>query len=152
MTEPDKPKTKKRGRTTPRKRPPRENEGHPTKYRKEFCERLINHMAHGFSFESFAGLLQCSKQSLYSWSEDHEEFMDAKDVGTQRSRLFWESLGIEAAKGKIPNFNASVWIFNMKNRFGWRDREREELIGDIEPVVIDMKSQGRVISIEAKKK
>ena len=37
--------------------------GRPTDYKKEYCELLIEHMAAGFSFESFAGKLS-SKLSI----------------------------------------------------------------------------------------
>lgn len=84
---------------------------------------VINHMAQGLSKESFAGAIGTSKQRIYDWAEQFEEFRDAVKRGEELSRLFWESLGVEGARGSDA-FNATAWIFNMKNRFHeeWRDR------------------------------
>lgn len=98
----------------------------PTKYKKEYCKQLIEHMTKGLSFESFAGVLQVSNKTLYTWAEKNPEFLHAKKVGTDKSRLFWEKLGVAGAAGKIPNFGSASYIFNMKNRFKWRDKQPDE--------------------------
>jgi len=47
------------------------------------------------------------------------------------SQGWWESKGREATFGGVPNFNATSFIFNMKNRFpaDWRDKQDHELTG-----------------------
>ena len=104
--------------------------GRPSKYDPEYCMDLIDHMTKGLSFEAFAGLIGCCKDTLYEWVKVYPEFSDAKKIATQKSQLFWESIGIEGLwniqgtkfkSGK--SLNASVWIFNMKNRFNWSDKQ-----------------------------
>jgi hypothetical protein len=109
--------------------------GRPTKYKTDYCQMLIDHMADGLSFEAFGGLVGVSKQTLYDWEEKHEDFLDAKKLGESKARLYWEKVGRdglyhEAFKdqdGMTVNrsINATIWIFNMKNRFKWRDRIEE---------------------------
>lgn len=93
-----------------------------SQFKPEYCEMLVDHMAKGFSFESFAGVVKTSMQTLRVWTQKHPEFEQAKDEGMARCRLFWEKIGIGGALGQIENFNATSFIFNMKNRWGWRDR------------------------------
>lgn len=110
--------------------------GRPSLYNSKYCEALIQHMSQGLSYESFAGTISVSKQTLYDWEKANPEFVDAKEVGLEKSRIFWESLGIQNiinTSESSPNvgsssksLNASVWIFNMKNRFGWRDKQPDE--------------------------
>lgn len=101
----------------------------PTKFEDEYCDMLIEHMSKGLSFESFAGVVDVCKQTLYNWKNDHPEFLDAVNRGTEKSRLFWERLGIAGAAGKREGFNATSYIFNMKNRFPNEWRDRHEFIG-----------------------
>jgi hypothetical protein len=103
--------------------------GRPTKYKPEYCKLLIDHMAEGYSFESFAGIVGVSKQTIYDWLERHVEFLDAKRQAFAKSRLFWERAGISGMYmgGKDNPFNSTVWVFNMKNRFGWRDNIKQEI-------------------------
>lgn len=105
--------------------------GRPTKYEPEYCERLIQFMAEGFSFEAFAGELRISKKTLYNWLEENEDFLHAKDEGFQLSRLWWERVGRQIAQKNKGN--ATAFIFNMKNRFkeDWRDRHEVEQTGNI---------------------
>jgi DNA-binding XRE family transcriptional regulator len=116
--------------------------GRPTKYEESHCQLLIEHMAQGFSFESFAGLVGVSKQTIYDWQEANPQFLDSKKIGIERARLFWERMGIENIINKETmvrdedgniqqtktSLNSTVWIFNMKNRFKdeWRDRQEIE--------------------------
>jgi len=95
--------------------------GRPTKYKPEYCDTVIEVMEKGFSKEAVAGHIGISKDTLYKWIKKHEEFSDSIKRGVEISRVFWEELGIEmvtAGQG-----NAASWIFNMKNRFGWKDKK-----------------------------
>lgn len=95
----------------------------PTKYKDHYPEMLIEHMKQGFSFESFgASPVSVHKDTLYQWLKKHQDFADAKKRAELECLKFWEKLGIAGAAGKLPNFNAASFIFNMKNRFKWRDR------------------------------
>lgn len=93
-----------------------------TTYKKEYCQMLIAHMAEGLSFESFAGVIKKTRQCLYEWRERYPEFKEAFELGYCEALLFTEKMSRSAMVGKIDGFNSTVWIFWMKNRFGWVDR------------------------------
>jgi hypothetical protein len=103
-------------------------QGRPSKYKKEFCQKLIDFMAKGFSFEAFSGHIEVNQDTLHEWAKRHPDFSEAKDMAFAKNREFWEALGINGIhneswhQGGSKSLNASVWIFNMKNRFKWRDR------------------------------
>lgn len=78
-------------------------------------------MKKGLSVESFAATIGVTKPTLYNWMKTHKEFKRAKEEGTELSRIFWEKMGIAGMSGQIKGFNAALWIFNMRNRFGWRN-------------------------------
>ena len=111
--------------------------GRPTDYKPEYCAMLIDHMAKGFSFECFGGIVNVSKKTTYDWLEKHPEFVAAKEEGMTKCQNFWEDLGQKhiisqseswhQGGSKSTSLNASVWIFNMKNRFGWRDNRQIEI-------------------------
>lgn len=120
--------------------------GAPTTYRPEYCEMLIDHMAGGLSFESFAGVVKCCKQTLYNWTRANPAFLDAKNRGEALSLLWWEKVGHAAMLGQtvrdksgnavnLKNFNSTVWIFSMKNRHGWRERSDVKVEG-FEPLTL----------------
>lgn len=113
--------------------------GRPTKFKEEYCEMLEKHLEEGLSFEAFAGVLGVCKQTLYEWEDNFPQFLDAKKRAWEKCRLFWEKKGLEGLfneeqvidEGRTrtttkKSMNSTVWIFNMKNRFGWRDRQEIE--------------------------
>lgn len=102
--------------------------GRPTKYKPEYCELLIEHMKTGLSIEAFAGVVSVAKDTIYGWLRNYSEFSDARKIGDEKSRLFWEKLGVAGAAGKIQGFNVASYIFNKKNRFPneWRDKQEIE--------------------------
>ncbi len=100
--------------------------GRPSEFKQEYCDQLINHMASGLSFEAFAGFLSVSKQTLYNWADANSEFLDAKRIGTEKCRLYWEQLGVEhIVNSDKTSLNTGVYVFNMKNRFPeeWKDKK-----------------------------
>lgn len=117
--------------------------GRPTKFKKEYCADLIQHMEKGYSFQSFAGVVGCNIDTLYNWLQIHPQFSDAKKLAFEKSRLFWEKQGIEGlfsvtefdeesgVPKKSKSINSTLWIFNMKNRFPseWSDKQQIEHSG-----------------------
>jgi hypothetical protein len=124
--------------------------GRPTKYDSKYCDMVIDHMAKGLSFESFAGVIEVSRDSLYEWAKQHREFSDAKKIGTSKSLLYWEQLGLDGATGNNSNgvyyFSASTWIFSMKNRFRWSDRH-ELSVEEVKPTIIKRFNSEQVIEL-----
>lgn len=102
--------------------------GRPTNYKPEYCEKLVEHMSKGLSYETFAGTIDTHKQTLYDWEKANPEFMDAKKRAFEKCRIFWEQIAIDhlVEHDKGSKLNSSVWIFNMKNRFRWTDRQEIE--------------------------
>lgn len=101
--------------------------GRPTKYDPKMCDEVMPFMSQGYSKEALAGHFGISGETLRQWIEEHDEFSAAIKEGIEASRHEWERIGVEGSKGS-KCFNATGWIFNMKNRFGWRDRH--EISGD----------------------
>lgn len=116
--------------------------GRPSKYKPEYCELLIEHMGKGFSYDSFAGLIEVHIDTLYEWEKVNPEFSEAKKIAFSKCMIFWEKLGIEHVlnethdeenleegthKKTSKSLNSVVWIFNMKNRFKWKDKQPDEV-------------------------
>lgn len=101
--------------------------GVPSKYEDKFCQMLIEHMGSGFSYESFAGKIGVVKKTLYNWEDEFKDFLYAKEKGFEKSRLFWEKVGIDIASSGVGN--ATAYIFNMKNRFKkeWSDSSEQNI-------------------------
>ena len=58
------------------------------------------------------------------------EFKEEMLAEIERNYMrYWEQLGIDGATGS-DKFNAPAWIFNMKNRFKWSDRQTLETESD----------------------
>ena len=100
--------------------------GRPTKYDPAFCEIVVECMSKGFSKEAVAGHLHIHKDTLYEWIKKYPNFSDAINIGVELSRLHWEGTAIDyktftQKSGK--RIEATTWIFNMKNRFGWTDKK-----------------------------
>lgn len=118
-----------------------------SKYRPEHCETLRKQMADGFSFEAACGTLGICKQTGYDWLKRFPDFQAACDEGRTLGQLFWERAAINGLWGDKDNkFNSSVWIFTMKNQYGWKDKKEisggiglGEAYKDLSPAQIEQK-------------
>lgn len=111
--------------------------GQPTKYKVQYCEELIEHMARGYSYTSFAGKIRVDEKTLFNWEKENEAWATAKEIAFSACQYYWEQQGIDGLyaksseevdgiSGKVTRtqtsaVSAPVWIFNMKVRFGWND-------------------------------
>ena len=98
-----------------------------SKYKPEYCEQLLEHMAQGFSFEAFGSEVGVGKTTLYNWCMAHPEFRHAKEVGSEASRKHIEGLLMECTRTGKGNVVGA--IFMLKNRFPneWRDKREVEV-------------------------
>lgn len=123
--------------------------GRPTKYKPEYCERLIAHMASGMSYQSFAGVISTCYDTLYEWEKVYAEFSDAKKEGTAKNLQHWENLGFQGMwhGGKDqPSFNSTLWIFNMKNRHKWSDNKEVSITtpaNNAPQIIVSLPDNGR---------
>lgn len=135
--------------------------GHPTLYKEGYCIALIDHMSKGFSYESFAAKIGTCRATLYNWEKDHPEFLDTKKQAQELCQYWWESAGInglytivEHGEGGEKNIiekkiNPSMWIFNMKARFRWKDDDSkpQEQLAEREVLTLEDKKK---LLLEAK--
>jgi len=70
------------------------------------------------------------------WLEEEEEFWVTIKKGRELSEQWWRKLGRAGAEGKVAA-NATMWIFNMKNRFGWKDRIETEHTGNVNITAVE---------------
>ena len=117
-----------------RGRPPKRR-GPPSKYKPEFAEQLPEMYAEGQSVAEVCKKLGVYKEAYYKWVKKHEEFGIAHARGMELCEAWWTGIGRAGALGKI-NVNPTMWIFNMKNRFGWRDKKETEISGSVQGVQI----------------
>jgi hypothetical protein len=104
---------------------------------KTHCDRLMEHMRQGLSFDSFAGTLNQPVSVIRQWAKDHPEFENARKIGESMALKFWEELGRALAGGKLKG-NAIVWIFTMKNRFKWTDELKQTITTSDGPKLEDL--------------
>lgn len=89
--------------------------------RQQLCTDWCEHIASGYSKTSFP---LCNIKTIKSYIDQFpEDFPPEKIERAEAENLYWwEKTGMGGMLGKLPGFNAACWIFNMKNRHGWRDK------------------------------
>lgn len=107
--------------------------GAKTKFEEKYCDMLLSHMSQGLSYETFSAVIGVTRKTLYNWEDKHKKWVEAKEKAIELCQTFWEKLGVFGAmgatiknsKGEVIDYskvNSAMWIFNMKNRFNWKDR------------------------------
>jgi len=114
--------------------------GNPDKWptpekRKAACKSFCKHIAQGYSIDSWP---EASDDTIRTYIDRYPEDFDPEMISKAKREclLFWEKQGILGMQGKIPFFSAGSWIFNMKNRAGWRDKVDHDHGGKVELVTI----------------
>lgn len=99
--------------------------GRPTKYRPEMCDQVKAMGDDGMSLCEMSAELNISYETFYQWKENNPQFSEAVKDALRRSQAWWEKRGRQATFGEIQGFNATSYIFNMKNRFKeeWSDKK-----------------------------
>jgi transposase-like protein len=98
--------------------------GRPTKYKPEMCAKVEELMHEGYSVAEVCRELDIDWHTYNSYREKYPEFLRSIKNGEFKSKGWWEG----KCRQNIWNreFNAALWYMNMKNRFGWTDRPKDE--------------------------
>ncbi len=133
--------------------------GRPTKYNPEMCATVIEVGRRGDTVASMCKALGISRETMNRWRHEKPEFQDAVKDGLGLAQAWWEEKGKDATFGKEPGFNATSFIFNMKNRFSEDWRDRHEVTGKdgapLVPTTIDvdkltLKERKQLLALHAK--
>ena len=114
--------------------------GHPTDYKPEYCDLVIEHMKKGKSVRSFAALCDVCFKTVYNWMDKFPEFLSAVERGKQYAYAWWEEQGINglydssivetASDGTVTKsftkINVRVFELFMHNMFDWSKKETVE--------------------------
>lgn len=137
------------------------NHGH-TKYREEHCEMLIEHMAQGYSFESFSAVIRVGKTTLYLWVKEIPAFKEAKEIGEAMALKFFETAIKSASTNQSiddkiiqqsfdpKNINVPTMQWFIKNRFHnvYSEKNITVIEGGEKPVEISKKVDLSNLSID----
>lgn len=123
--------------------------GRPTKYDPKMCDKVIECGKEGMSKCEMALELDIAYDTFDRWQNERQDFSEAVKAAMRHSQAWWERNGRMATFGGVDGFNATSYIFNMKNRFraDWNDTVKNELSGPdggaivqkIERVIVDPK-------------
>ena len=98
------------------------------------CQRVIDAGGEGKTLAEMANDLDIARDTLNEWRKAYPEVSAAVKRGLEKSQAWWEGKGRSATFGKVDGFNATSYIFQMKNRFReeWNDTVKQEHAGAIE--------------------
>lgn len=105
----------------------------PTKYDPAFCDQVRELAATGASKAEMALDLGIAYSTFDVWQNDIPEFSEAVKEAETISRGWWEKQGRLATFGGCEGYNATSYIFQMKNRFreDWNDKRELEHSGSL---------------------
>lgn len=107
--------------------------GRPTKYDPAMCETVVECGRQGMGKLETCAELDIDYSTFEAYQEKYPEFSKAVKRGRELSQAWWEQKGREATFGGVDGFNATSYIFNMKNRFreDWKDKHDHEVNGNL---------------------
>lgn len=107
--------------------------GRPSKYEPKMCEAVIACGSQGMGKAEMAAVLGVDRHTMNEWCKSNDEFSAAVKSALDLSQAWWEGKGREGAVGLVDGFNATGYIFQMKNRFReeWSDTHKTEHSGNL---------------------
>ena len=109
------------------KRPPRNGEGRPTKYRRAYCNEVIDVMGTGLSLTAFAGDIGVARSTINEWIDHYPEFSEAVRVAKAKRTLALERGMLTAENG--PAVTARMFALKNADPDEWRDKREHEHTG-----------------------
>jgi hypothetical protein len=101
----------------------------PTKYKSEYCEKVIELMAEGASKTEVCAEIGICYDTFLDWQKANKEFSESVKRGDKLSEAWW----LKSGRLNLENnkFSYTGWYMNMKNRHGWKDKQEVEQSGEV---------------------
>ena len=114
--------------------------GRPSKYKPEFCERVIELASEGAGWAEYAADFGIDRPTLYDWAAAHPEFSTALTRAKVLEQAWFEREGRLNLKNR--EFNANLWSKSVSARFreDYTERRVSEVTG----------ANGGAVQVEAK--
>jgi hypothetical protein len=100
--------------------------GRPTKYDPVLREKVIDLGKEGKSKAQIAAALEIARNTLDNWAEAHPDFLSALKEAHDLALAWWEDKGQAGIDAGAGNFNATAFIFQVKNRFRAEYRDQQD--------------------------
>lgn len=91
--------------------------GRPTKYKPSMCQEAYDVLSQGGSLAKVCVTIDITVETMYQWRRSNQSFSEAIKRGLLASQVVWEE--------NPPEMSDARYIFNLKNRFGWSDRQTD---------------------------
>lgn len=119
------------------------------KYTQDMCDRVIELGRLGYHHEEIASDLGVTRMTLHNWRNKHPAFDEAMEMCNTHSIAFWAGIPRRYVSGDVQAFNATSWIFTMKNKAGWVDATQQtiESKSDIELSIDEVVTQLQEIGV-----
>jgi len=101
--------------------------GRPTKYSSQNSEEIGELLRKGFGKAQIAAHWKISRQTLDNWLSKNEDLRKAFDAGQPQAEAWWMEVGTAGMLGQVKGFNATIWMANMNNRFGWSRKDKDDI-------------------------
>ena len=114
-------------------RPKETLEDSKDKFPNNWYEIILNEYSEGASDVEIKALIYKWRKSFSNdlwdrWMKEEPEFSETIITGRILSKAWWTKSGRKNLDNK--EFSATLWYMNMKNRFGWRDKQEVEQKGE----------------------
>lgn len=98
----------------------------PSKFKPEYCQRILSFMEKGFSLTAFAGKIGVCRDPISAWTEAHPEFMGALKKGKARAALYWERR-LHTAGSRLGDTAPVIFAFKNIAPDDWKSDKQVEV-------------------------
>ena len=91
---------------------------------KDWEKKILKEAKEGASIVELAVLLEISRGTFYDLGERDEYFLNTIKKCKRLSEVWWLKQGRKQLENK--DFSYTGWYMNMKNRFGWADKQENK--------------------------
>lgn len=86
-------------------------------YTPKYCEAVVNWMAAGNSFQSFAVSKGMTSSNMGKWVDIYPDFANAREIAEEAYMVYWEKVARDQATGDAAKGSSASMQFIMRNRF-----------------------------------
>ncbi len=106
---------------------PKNKVGRPTTYKPEHGEKILAHMALGYSLSAACGELEISRTRVYAWMEEHPEFKNLVAIAQQKRANALEKVILTTESG--PKVTGHIQALKLSKSPDWSEVNRTEVSG-----------------------